>query len=707
MRDITSKIEYISNQMSVKPNAREAVKVAVRLRPFSKKEAASKYKQVVRIDQANASCYITNPQNDDVQYTYDFAFPEYCTQEEIYESTSAPIVDGVLQGINGTIFAYGQTGTGKTYTMDGDLTKGSKDRGIVPRAFEHIFDYMAANADSHKFSVTVTYLELYNEQIRDLLSKNDQGKLAIHEDQTRGFYVKGITTRTVTSFDEIVALQHEGQSRRSTRATNMNESSSRSHSILAVNIETLTEIEGSQHVRSARLNLVDLAGSERIAKTGAEGVGIIEGAAINSALMVLGNCISALTSPSQRAVHVPYRDSQLTKLLRDSLGGNARTLMIATLGPADYNFSESMSTLRYAERAKKIQNKPKVNMDPKDALLMQYQEELERLQAQVKGGPNVSKAPTEEEIKAMEAKLEKQRQELSEASHLAKEEREELEKKIEERRKKLDKEKEKQGQFVNRLKELTKFLVNGSQELMAQTQKNDENIAAIREKLKKREEYAAKMQKDIEEKKKKKKEVMEQCKTAEEKIKVVSQKFTDTVNEYKNMKTKYKEVQNQIQEDREELSRQIDSLNKQLEVYSLIIDNFIPPNEVNRIRSSAVYDEEEQQWTMPEPDKKEILKKVVGLKRPKSGMGFPRPTAVDKKQKLGYSLDEIPQIELQPTPVESRLKDGPKIVDTSGIEQEIEESFQDDEADLVVEIPQELPGIASYVPNLNIHRQFD
>ena len=680
-----------------KSSTREAVKVAIRLRPFSKKEIKDGYKKIIRIDQPNASCYITNPQNEDVQFTYDFAFPENATQEEIYETTSAQIVDGVLQGYNGTIFAYGQTGTGKTYTMDGESEKGSPNRGIVPRAFEHIFDYMTANADSHKFSITVTYVELYNEQIRDLLAKNDpQQPLTIHEDPNKGFYIKGVTSRTVTSFEEIVAVQQEGKVHRVTRATNMNESSSRSHSILTLNIETLTMIEGGSHVRSARLNLVDLAGSERLAKTQTEGQGVKEGISINFALMVLGNCISALTTAGH--THIPYRDSALTKLLRDSLGGNAKTLMIATIGPASYNFSESMSTLRYAERAKKIENKPKVNMDPKDALLMQYQEELQRLQAQVKGSGTVNKAPTEEEIKAMEDKLEKQRQQLADASHLAKEEREKLEKKLEERKKKLDKEKEKQGQFVNRLKELAKFLVNGSQELMAKTQKNDQEIATIREKLKKREEYAKKMAKEIEQKKKKKQEVLDQCKTAEDKAKVVAQKFTDTVNEYKNLKVKYNEVQKQIQEDREELARQIDSLNRQLEVYSLIIDNFIPQSEVSRIRTSAVYDKDTQKWQIPEPDKKEILKKVVGLERPKSGIGQPRPTAIDKKRN-----DDLPPINLTPTPVESNLKEGPKIVDTSGIEQEIEESFQDDEADLVVEIPQELPGI-SFIP-MNIHRQ--
>ena len=184
-----------------------------------------------------------------------------------------------------------------------------------------------------------------------------------------------------------------------------------------------------------------------------------------------------------------------------------------------------------------------------------------------------------------------------------------------------------------------------------------------------------------------------------------------TLDELVIFATDFLEKQGQIktQEDREELARQIDSLNRQLEVYSLIIDNFIPQNEVERIRNSSVYDQDAQKWKIPEPDKKEILKKVVGLEKPKSGIGAPRPTAIEKnnKRKMQNTTDEFPMISLQPTPVESRLKDGPKIVDTSGIEQEIEESLQDDEADLVVEIPQELPGISSYMQNLNIHRQFD
>jgi kinesin family protein 3/17 len=674
------------------PSTRESVKVAVRLRPLSKNELKSKYRQIVEIDQKAASVHITNPQGTKVQFTYDFAFPENCTQEEIYENTSANIVDGCLQGFNGTIFAYGQTGTGKTYTMDGTIL--GDNRGIVPRAFEHIFDFMAANAESHKFSITMQYVEIYNEQIRDLLStKPTQGTLIIREDPNKGFYIQHVEIRTVETMEDLFKFQAEGKQRRVTRSTNMNDESSRSHSIMTLNIETLTEIEGGSHVRCARLNLVDLAGSERAAKTGAEGQGFDEGISINYALMVLGNCISALTSRGH--THIPYRDSALTKLLRDSLGGNARTLMIAALGPADYNFQETMSTLRYAENAKKIKNKPKVNMDPKDALLMQYQEEVMRLQAQLKAGTPEGQAEFyAKTIRDMESRVEKQRKELEAASRMGAEERAMLQQKLEERRKELEEERTRQSKFAGRLDELKRFLVKGSGHLKERTEKNEAEIAAIREKLKKRAEHAAAIEREIEEKKAKKQQMIEQCSTIQGKVAMISEKFKETVADYKNLKAKIPEVQKAIQADREVLAGQIDSLNRQLELYTLILENFVPQADVQRWREAAEFDEDEEVWKTREPDKRAILKKMLTLERPNSACGCPRPTAADMRKGGPVLIDEIPVIEMKPAPVESRLKDGPKIIDMAGIEEEIEEQFKDDEADFVVEIPQELPEIA-------------
>jgi kinesin family protein 3/17 len=690
----------------VEPSSRESVKVAVRLRPFSKLELLNNYRKIITIDQSDATVFILNPQGQNVQFTYDYAFPDNCTQEEIYENTSAAIVDGVLHGINGTIFAYGQTGSGKTFTIEGLADQ--KGRGIVPRAFEHIFDYVTANRDSHKFSVTMQYVEIYNEHTRDLLAGPDSDQsLAIREDASKQFYVQGVQIRTVNTIQDLFRFQNEGRQHRVTRQTRMNEESSRSHSILTLKIETLTMIEGGSHVRSARLNLVDLAGSERVSKTGeSSGAGFQEGVSINYALMVLGACISALTSRGHN--HIPYRDSALTKLLRDSLGGNARTLMIAAVGPADYNFQESMSTLHYAENAKKIKNKPKVNMDPKDALLMQYQEELQRLQGQLKEGtPEAQAANKEKMIKEMEEKLEREKKQLAEASSMAAEERARLQKQLEDQRRELDAQKSAKEEFVNRFKTLKKFLTQGSDKLFQETQKNDEEIAAIREKLRRREEHAAQMQREIEEKKAMKQHMLERCKTTEEKVTMLSEKLKEEIAEYNNRKAKIPEVQKMIQADKDGLAQEIDALHRQLEFFTLVLENFVPEKEVEKFKQFAQYSEENEVWLLPEPDRKEKLKQIQTFERPGSAIGCPRPTAMVRSRtgQFVQPVEDLPVLTIKPSPVESRLKDGPRIIDMNGIEEEIEEQFKDDEADLVVDIPQELPGIAPlYNPGFNIHK---
>ena len=263
-------------------------------------------------------------------------------------------------------------------------------RGIIPSAFHHIFSRIEGAAN-RKFLVSVSYLEIYNEEIRDLLSREKGGKrgLELKEHPDRGVYVKDLSTYVVKSVDEMDQLMNLGNGNRSVGSTLMNEQSSRSHSIFSISIESMdTSLGGatgadgaddSSKIVAGKLNLVDLAGSERQSKTGASGDRLKEAAKINLSLTALGNCISALVDG--KSTHIPYRDSKLTRLLQDSLGGNAKTLMIATASPADYNFDETMSTLRYANRAKNIKNKPRINEDPKDTMLREYQEEIQRLRA--------------------------------------------------------------------------------------------------------------------------------------------------------------------------------------------------------------------------------------------------------------------------------------------------------------------------------------
>ena len=251
-------------------------------------------------------------------------------------------------------------------------------KGIIPKAFDHIFGYFDdLENKKKKFLIRCSYLEIYNEQIRDLLSKNIDKKLDIKEDPDRGIYVKDITTCIVKSIPEIEQYMDAGTLKRITGETAMNKDSSRSHSIFTIFVETSEVLEGESMIKAGKLNLVDLAGSERQSKTHAVGARLKEATQINLSLSALGNVINALVEGKTN--HIPYRDSKLTRLLQDSLGGNTKTVMIACISPADYNFEETVTTLRYASRAKNIKNKPRINMDPKDALLKQYEDEIVKL----------------------------------------------------------------------------------------------------------------------------------------------------------------------------------------------------------------------------------------------------------------------------------------------------------------------------------------
>ncbi|XP_038053503.1 kinesin-like protein KIF17 isoform X2 [Patiria miniata] len=362
----------------------EAVKVIVRCRPMNEREKSLGCSPVVQMEGGRGYCSIQKPKTKDPpkSFTFDGAYYVDSTTETIYNDIAYPLVDGVLEGYNGTIFAYGQTGCGKSFSMQG-ITDPATQRGIIPRAFEHIFENIQVT-EGVKFLVRASYLEIYNEDIRDLLGKDHKAKLELKEHPDRGVYVKDLTMHIVHNTQECEHIMDLGWKNRSTGSTLMNADSSRSHSIFTIHIERCDlDDSGEDHLRAGKLNLVDLAGSERQAKTGATGDRLKEATKINLSLSALGNVISALVDGKSK--HIPYRDSKLTRLLQDSLGGNTKTLMVACLSPADNNYDETLSTLRYANRAKNIKNKPKINEDPKDALLRQYQEEINKLKAMLMG----------------------------------------------------------------------------------------------------------------------------------------------------------------------------------------------------------------------------------------------------------------------------------------------------------------------------------
>ncbi|CAF1452844.1 unnamed protein product, partial [Rotaria sordida] len=329
----------------------ESVRVVVRCRPMSDKEQESGCERAVDIDVQRRQMSIRRPTGESSQrnsddtihnFFFDAVYDWNSQQKNVYEQTARPLVDSVLEGFNGTIFAYGQTGTGKTFTMEG-IRSQVELRGIIPSSFTHIFDSIS-HTTSRQFLVRASYLEIYNESIRDLLSRDQNKRLQLQEHPKEGVHVHDLSSFITKNIQEIEHVMTTGNLNRSTGATNMNEHSSRSHAIFIITVES-SEIgmDGKAHIRVGKLNLVDLAGSERQAKTGSTGERFKEATNINLSLSVLGNVISALVDGNS---HIPYRDSKLTRLLQNSLGGNSKTIMIATLGPADYNYEESLTTLR-------------------------------------------------------------------------------------------------------------------------------------------------------------------------------------------------------------------------------------------------------------------------------------------------------------------------------------------------------------------------
>ena len=365
----------------------ETIQVVVRCRPLNKKEKEEGQKNIIEIDGPAHQVSINNPSaqhaNEPPKYfTYDAAYGENTQQRIFYEESCFSVIEGTLEGFNSTIFAYGQTGCGKSFTMQGPSTTDPDWMGVIPNSFAHIFQFVKSSKDI-EFLIRCSYLELYNEEIKDLLSNHKHGheptpKCELKEDPQKGIYVKGLTDVVVESPEDLHKMLEKGLSTRTVASTLMNQESSRSHSIFTIVVEmSTTDVDsGKEMLRVGKLNLVDLAGSERQKKTGAKDATLKEGIKINLSLSALGNVISALSEGSK---HIPYRDSKLTRLLQDSLGGNTKTMMVAAISPSSDNWEETMSTLRYANRAKNIKNKPKINEDPKDAMIREFKAEIERL----------------------------------------------------------------------------------------------------------------------------------------------------------------------------------------------------------------------------------------------------------------------------------------------------------------------------------------
>ena len=356
------------------------VNVICRFRPMNELERTTGNEQVCVFTSPTSLTFNSSREKNVYRFNFDRIFPPSSTQQDIYDFGVKGIIDSVLDGYNGTVLAYGQTSSGKTYTMQGEMEEQSK-QGIIPRMISHVFKHIYKNEDTD-FMIKVSMIEIYQEKIRDLFDTS-RVNLNIREDSIKGIYVDGTSERYVGSPSDVLALLEMGSANRAQAATNMNEHSSRSHSIFILTINQTNKKEGFSKI--GKLYLVDLAGSEKISKTGATGHTLEEAKIINKSLTTLGRVINNLTDG--KSTHIPYRESKLTRVLQESLGGNSKTCLIITCSPSIYNESESLSTLRFGERAKKIKNKPKINKEITVAelqkLVTQLKENLKKADARI------------------------------------------------------------------------------------------------------------------------------------------------------------------------------------------------------------------------------------------------------------------------------------------------------------------------------------
>ncbi|KAK6191402.1 hypothetical protein SNE40_003100 [Patella caerulea] len=392
-----------------------SVRVAIRIRPQNARE---------KIDMCQICTSVIEDEQPQVKigkdkcFTYDHVYDLPTGQEQIYDTCVRHLIDGCFDGYNATVFAYGQTGSGKTYTMGTgfDVTADPAVIGIIPRAVDHLFkgiekcrkEAVERNEPPPDFKVNAQFMELYNEEVLDLLdttrdpeSRGRKSNIKIHEDANGSIYVVGVTTRPVTSLQDTIQCLKIGALSRATASTNMNSQSSRSHAIFTLHIKQHRivkdelvlddgkDTDSTQSVNefetlTAKFHFVDLAGSERLKRTGATGDRAKEGISINCGLLALGNVISALGDKAKKGSHVPYRDSKLTRLLQDSLGGNSRTLMIACISPSDRDFMETLNTLKYANRARNIKNKIMANQDKASKQMAMLRSEIITLQQELR-----------------------------------------------------------------------------------------------------------------------------------------------------------------------------------------------------------------------------------------------------------------------------------------------------------------------------------
>ncbi|XP_029703217.1 kinesin-like protein KIF3A [Takifugu rubripes] len=624
---------------SDKPDKQEVsdnVKVVVRCRPLNQKEVIMGFKSSVDVDEIRGTVTVhklENPQEPPKTFTFDTVFGPDSKQLDVYNLTARPIIESVLEGYNGTIFAYGQTGTGKTFTMEG-VRAVPELRGIIPNSFAHIFGHIAKAEGDKRFLVTVSYLEIYNEEVRNLLGKDQNQRLEVKERPDVGVYIKDLPGYVVYNADDMDRFMSLGNKNRSVGATNMNEHSSRSHAIFTITIECSEKgVDGNQVMRMGKLHLVDLAGSERQGKTGATGQRLKEATKINLSLSTLGNVISALVDG--KSTHVPYRNSKLTRLLQDSLGGNSKTMMCANIGPADYNYDETISTLRYANRAKNIKNKARINEDPKDALLRKFQKEIEDLKKKLmedefnesgdegteagEGHMRKGRKIPADKMMEMQAKIDEERKTLEAKLDMEEEEKNRAKAELERRENDILKAQQEHQLLLEKLSALEKKVIVGGVDLLAKAEEQEKLLQESNKELEERRQRAEQLHKELAEKEQERLDIEEKYTSLQEEAQGKTKKLKKVWTMLMAAKSEMADLQQENHREIEDLLENIRQLSRELRLQMLIIDSFIPQEYQEMIENYVHWNEDIGEWQLkcvaytgnnmrkqtPVPDKKE------------------------------------------------------------------------------------------------------
>ncbi|XP_069507115.1 kinesin-like protein KIF3B isoform X1 [Ambystoma mexicanum] len=673
----------------------ETVRVVVRCRPMNSKEVAGGYEKVVEVNVKFGQVAVKNSRGTTNElpktFTFDAVYDSNSKQVELYDETFRPLVDSVLQGFNGTIFAYGQTGTGKTFTMEG-VRNDPEKRGVIPNSFEHIFTHIS-RSQNQQYLVRASYLEIYQEEIRDLLSKDQSKRLELKERPDTGVYVKDLSSFVTKSVKEIEHVMNVGNQNRSVGSTNMNEHSSRSHAIFMITVEcSELGLDGENHIRVGKLNLVDLAGSERQAKTGAQGERLKEATKINLSLSALGNVISALVDG--KSTHIPYRDSKLTRLLQDSLGGNAKTVMVANIGPASYNVEETLTTLRYANRAKNIKNKPRVNEDPKDALLREFQEEIARLKAQLekrtvgkrrrrgrrRAGEEGGDGEDEDDVgdddgdddvedkedywREQQERLETEKKAIVEDHSLVAEEKMKLLKEKEKKMNDLKREKEATEMLGAKVKAMESKLLVGGKNIVDHTNEQQKILEQKRHEIAEQKRREREMQQQMESRDEETLELKETYSSLQQEVDIKTKKLKKLFSKLQAVKAEIHDLQEEHIKERQELEQTQNELTRELKLKHLIIENFIPLEEKNKITNRSFFDEEGDQWKLHPITR---LDNQQMMKRPVSAVGYKRPLSQHARMSMmirpevRYRAENIVLLELDMPSRTTQDYEGPAV----------------------------------------------